>query len=444
MNDLAIQAVKLSKNYRLGEAQKYKALRDVLADIVYAPFRILRSAASSNTRSEKGSDDTLFSALKDVSFDVRKGEVVGVIGRNGAGKTTLLKVLSRVTRPTAGHAVVRGRMGSLIDLGTGFHPELTGRENIFLNGSILGMKKREIDLKFDEIVEFAEIEKFLDTPVKRYSAGMYLRLAFAVAAHLDPEILLIDEVLAVGDHAFQAKCMRKMQDVGESGRTILFVSHNLAAVRAICPRTLWVSEGSIAADGETNDVIEKYIEESSAAITSGSLVDHPGRWKGMQALLQHVEILNSDSVPVSAISAGAGLKVRVQLKLSSDLGKVHVSAGVHDHMGDRIAFLSSFFQDSFVHGKPRFTAICEIPSLPLVPGRYFVWLWVEHGKSKVDVVENAAEFEVIPSDFFGSSRLPEGPGRGKVLLESRWSAEESDGRVDTAIVSGEKISDPRK
>ncbi len=422
MSNITIQAVNLSKTYRIGEAQKYKALRDTLTDVVYAPFRGLRSLISPENK--KGPDDTLLAALKDVSFDVREGEVVGVIGRNGAGKTTLLKVLSRITRPTDGYAVVRGRMGSLIDLGTGFHPELTGRENIYLNGSILGMKKREIDSKFEEIVEFSEIERFLDTPVKRYSAGMYLRLAFAVAAHLDPEILLVDEVLAVGDHAFQAKCMRKMQDVGQSGRTILFVSHNLAAVRAICPRTLWVSEGAIAADGDTDDVIEEYVRESSAGSTSGYLVDHPGRWSGMQTILQHAEILDSNGNPVSTISAGAGLKIRVKLHLPPEMEKVNVWAGIHDHMGDRLAMLSSFFQNSFVHGNGQFTVICEIPSLGFVPGRFYVWLWVEHGRTKVDVVEGAAEFDVIASDFFGSSRLPEGPGRGKVLLRSRWSVEE--------------------
>lgn len=427
MSDVTIQAVSLSKTYRIGEAQKYKALRDTLTDVIYASFRALGSGLSRDKRNRESVDDTLLAALKDVSFNVHEGEVVGVIGRNGAGKTTLLKVLSRITRPTDGYAVIRGRMGSLIDLGTGFHPELTGRENIYLNGSILGMKKREIDSKFDEIVEFSEIEKFLDTPVKRFSAGMYLRLAFAVAAHLDPEILLIDEVLAVGDHAFQAKCMRKMQDVGQSGRTILFVSHNLAAVRALCPRTLWISEGAIAADGATDDVIEKYIRESSAKSTSGHLVDHPGRWNGMQTILRHAEILDSNSNPVSSVSAGAGLKIRVQLKLPSEMEKVNVWAGIHDHLGDRLATLSSFFQNSFVHGKGQFTATCEISSVGFVPGHFYVWLWVEHGRTKVDVVEGAAEFDVIPSDFFGSSRLPEGPGRGKVLLESRWFAEDAEG-----------------
>src|SRR5437762_7756807 len=239
MSHTVIHAENLSKRYRIGERERYLALRDVLTRALSAPARLFRSRVPV---SGKGNHSHIW-ALKDVSFEVRQGEVVGIIGRNGAGKTTLLKILARVTKPTQGFADVRGRMRSLLEVGTGFHPELTGRENVFLNGAILGMSKSKIQRKFDEIVAFAEVEKFIDTPLKHYSTGMQMRLAFAVAAHLEPEILLVDEVLAVGDVAFQKKCLGKMGSVAKAGRTILFVSHQLSAVRSLCARALLLSDG---------------------------------------------------------------------------------------------------------------------------------------------------------------------------------------------------------
>src|ERR1035437_2647597 len=244
--DVAIRVTRLSKLYRIGEnREKYKTLRDTLAGIGTAPLRRWRSAGPQ----ERAKADRTIWALRDVSFEVPRGQVVGIIGRNGAGKTTLLKILARVTFPTKGFAEVRGRMGSLLEVGTGFHPELTGRENTFLSGAILGMSKVEILRKFDEIVAFAEVEKFIDTPVKHYSVGMRMRLAFAVAAHLEPEILLVDEVLSVGDLEFQKKCVGKMGKVAEGGRTILFVSHQMNQIRRLCTRVLWVDGGIIRADG---------------------------------------------------------------------------------------------------------------------------------------------------------------------------------------------------
>src|SRR5437870_1519592 len=244
MSDLAVRAESLGKRYRIGERERYIALRDILGSALKAPWRRLRSNGSnSNHRPQH------IWALKDVSFEVREGEVVGIIGRNGAGKSTLLKILARVTKPTTGYGEVRGRMGSLLEVGTGFHPELTGRENVYLSGAILGMGMKEIARKFDEIVAFAEVEDFIDTPLKHYSTGMQMRLAFAVAAHLEPEILLVDEVLAVGDAAFQRKCMGKMGDAAKAGRTVLFVSHNMAAVRSLCERAFVLSQGQIALSG---------------------------------------------------------------------------------------------------------------------------------------------------------------------------------------------------
>jgi lipopolysaccharide transport system ATP-binding protein len=255
MSDIAIRVTNLSKLYRIGVAERQPQSLGVLARGLFSsPFAYLQRMLRPPTEQE-----TLW-ALRDVSFEVKRGEVVGIIGRNGAGKSTLLKILSRITEPTEGRAEIHGRVGSLLEVGTGFHPELTGRENIYLNGAILGMKRAEIDRKFDEIVAFAEIERFLDTPVKRYSSGMYVRLAFAVAAHLEPEILLVDEVLAVGDASFQKKCLNKMQDVGQEGRTVLFVSHNMPAITRLCPRTVLLENGKVVQDGPSQRAISIYLE----------------------------------------------------------------------------------------------------------------------------------------------------------------------------------------
>jgi lipopolysaccharide transport system ATP-binding protein len=260
MSDVAIRCEELAKQYRIGERERYKALRDVITDAVAAPLRRVRSALRQSSNGKGNSGETRFWALKDVSFEIKRGEVVGIIGRNGAGKSTLLKILSRITEPTHGHADIWGRVASLLEVGTGFHPELTGRENIFLNGAILGMRKAEIAGKFDEIVAFAEVERFIDTPVKRYSSGMYLRLAFAVAAYLEPEILLVDEVLAVGDASFQKKCLNKMESVSEQGRTVLFVSHNMSSVTRLCERTILLDGGRVTCDGPSHEVVSVYLQ----------------------------------------------------------------------------------------------------------------------------------------------------------------------------------------
>jgi lipopolysaccharide transport system ATP-binding protein len=272
---LVLRAEHLSKSYRIGEREPYKALRDVITDV--ATTRAFR-----RKRTPKDDSSRVW-ALEDVSFDVRQGEVLGLVGANGAGKSTLLKVLARITEPTSGQALVSGRVGSLLEVGTGFHPELTGRENIFLNGTILGMRRAEIIERFDEIVGFAGVERFLDTPVKRYSSGMQVRLAFAVAAHLQPEILLVDEVLAVGDADFQQRCLGKMKDVTREGRTIVFVSHNLAAVRGLCPRALVLERGRLVFDGDTDSAIERYLGHDAgderAVVDEGELEAHLAKSK---------------------------------------------------------------------------------------------------------------------------------------------------------------------
>jgi lipopolysaccharide transport system ATP-binding protein len=266
MSNTAILIEGLSKRYRIGNKESYRTLRESINAAALKPIQIVRSLISRNGRQTVDED---IWALKDVSFEVKQGEVIGIIGRNGAGKSTLLKILSRITEPTEGEAAIHGRVSSLLEVGTGFHPELTGRENIFLNGAILGMSRAEIVRKFDEMVEFSGVEKFIDTPVKRYSSGMYLRLAFAVAAHLEPEILLVDEVLAVGDAAFQKKCLDKMDDVAKQGRTVLFVSHNLQAITRLCTRAVLLDGGQVAKTGSPSEVVSAYVESESATKLTG-------------------------------------------------------------------------------------------------------------------------------------------------------------------------------
>ena len=327
MSDIAVRVENLSKQYRIGGPQaRYKTIRESLTAAVHAPFRRLSSVVRG--QSSAVSSETIW-ALKDVSFEVQRGEVVGIIGRNGAGKTTLLKILSRITEPTGGYAEIHGRIGSLLEVGTGFHPELTGRENITLNGAILGMKRVEIDRKFDEIVDFAEIEKFIDTPVKHYSSGMYVRLAFAVAAHLEPEILLVDEVLAVGDAAFQRKCLGKMGDVAQEGRTVLFVSHNMPAIVRLCPRAMWINSGKILADGLSEQVVGSYLEENAEANSQVTLP--PDLEKPMR--LRSVTVLNSHGTPSARVEMGEPLRIRVDYDVNRPVAGAHVICFINTSAG---------------------------------------------------------------------------------------------------------------
>ena len=271
MSDPAIQVLSVGKRYRLGQRAGYVSLRDSLTTMASAPGRALRSIF--HARRGNAESDQIFWALRDITFSVQPGEAVGIIGRNGAGKSTLLKILSRITEPTVGKVTLRGRVASLLEVGTGFHPELTGRENIYLNGAILGMRRLEIQRRFDEIVEFAEVERFLETPVKHYSSGMYMRLAFAVAAHLEPEILLVDEVLAVGDASFQRKCLNKMESVGKHGRTVFFVSHNMPAITRLCPRAIMLDRGTVYRDGQSPQVVSAYLRSGLGTAAQREWVD---------------------------------------------------------------------------------------------------------------------------------------------------------------------------
>jgi lipopolysaccharide transport system ATP-binding protein len=304
MSELAIRVENISKQYRLGNLQsRYKTIRESFTDILLAPFRKL-----------KPTEVKTIWALKEVSFEVKPGEVLGIIGRNGAGKSTLLKIISRITRPTQGRIEMYGRVGSLLEVGTGFHPELTGRENVYLSGAVLGMKKVEIEQKFDEIVAFSELEQFIDTPVKRYSSGMYMRLAFAVAAHLEPEILLVDEVLAVGDIGFQRKCLDKMKDVGLGGRTVLFVSHNMSAVTRLCPRTILLDEGHIKCDGPSAQIVSVYLRSGSG--TSAERVWPSEQRPGNEIVkLSAVRVLSEDDQITEAIDIRRSVEIEMEYEV---------------------------------------------------------------------------------------------------------------------------------
>jgi lipopolysaccharide transport system ATP-binding protein len=306
MSDIALRVEGLSKQYCIGSMKEsYRTLRDTLTDAFVAPFRRARKLFLGQATGASELDETIW-ALKDVFFEVKKGEVLGIIGRNGAGKSTLLKILSRITEPTEGYAEIHGRIATLLEVGTGFHPELTGRENIYLNGAILGMKRGEIERKFDEIVAFAEVEKFIHTPVKHYSSGMYLRLAFAVAAHLEPEILIVDEVLAVGDAAFQQRCLGKMHDVAGQGRTVLFVSHNMAAISSLCHRALLLSAGRVVGSGPSDEMIKVYLK-STSDIKGASLIERKERQGSGEIRIEEIWMEDCTGRRIDSIRSGADL-----------------------------------------------------------------------------------------------------------------------------------------
>ncbi|MFM6093842.1 MAG: ABC transporter ATP-binding protein [Cuspidothrix sp.] len=368
MSDTVIRVENLGKKYIIGHQQqeRYTALRDVITNKVKSIGSLLNpQAKNENPAFEE------FWALKDVSFDIKQGDRVGIIGRNGAGKSTLLKILSRITEPTTGSIKIKGRVASLLEVGTGFHPELTGRENIFLNGAILGMGKEEIKRKFDEIVAFAEVEKFLDTPVKRYSSGMYVRLAFAVAAHLEPEILVVDEVLAVGDAQFQKKCLGKMEDVGKEERTILFVSHNMATINSVCQRAILLKSGSVKMDGDVEQVTHEYLntgeEHSGELILNQNSFNH-------QFWFKRISLLNSQGKIASLFDIREPIQLCLEYCANQFIKNLELCFKIYNSLGISIfsSYRSSFLSPNISAG--HYIAKIEIPSLFLVPGSYSIGL----------------------------------------------------------------------
>jgi lipopolysaccharide transport system ATP-binding protein len=426
MTDVVITAEHLSKRYLVGhqsgQRERYTALRDVLA-------REARNFARKGLDFlhgrpiVQGDEVEEFWALRDVNFEVRRGEVFGIVGRNGAGKSTLLKILSRITEPDHGRAVLRGRVASLLEVGTGFHPELTGRENIFLNGAILGMTRAEIKAKFDEIVDFAEVGQFLDTPVKRYSSGMYVRLAFSVAAHLEPEILVIDEVLAVGDAEFQKKCLGKMQDVASNqGRTILFVSHNMAAVESMCDAAILLANGRCLARGTTSAVIQEYIGDLTH-IRATPLAEREDRSGTGECRFVSVALENSDGLNVPAFKCGAEAVLHLSINNLSnrELGDLRLSILINSELNQHIALLDSFIVGDDLAGmSPGYRSVRVIvPRLSLLPGRYHLTLWAMHNGNVADWIRSATTFHVEAGDYYGTGRLPE-QGEGFFALEHRF------------------------
>ena len=376
---VAVQCERIAKRYRIGTAEPYHALRDTLTHALDFPRRALRAMLSGRSPLPASGAPRTFWALKDVSFRVGRGEVVGIVGRNGAGKTTLLKILSRITRPTQGEARVYGRVGSLLEVGTGFHPELTGRDNIYLNGAVLGLRKAEIRRKFDDIVAFAEVEAFIDTPVKRYSSGMHMRLAFAVAAHLDPEILFVDEVLAVGDAAFQRKCLGKMSDVSRRGRTILFVSHNMAAVQQLCDRVVWLDEGRVRRDGPAKAVVAEYLHagmDAELEQTWPILETAPGN---DFVRLRRVAVTRDDGQPVSTLAVHDRFALAIEYWNLAPGARLNISVSVHNQDGTCVLTTPSV-TDPHWHGRPfvggLYRSICRIPAHLLNDGVYRITVLV--------------------------------------------------------------------
>jgi lipopolysaccharide transport system ATP-binding protein len=381
----------LGKRYRRGLAVD-PGLRHALERFVKSPLGAFRRTK-----------DETFWALKDVSLEVKEGEVLGLIGRNGAGKTTLLKILSRITKPTTGWAEIHGRVGSLLEVGTGFHPELTGRENAFLSGAILGMNKKEIARKFDEIVAFAELEKFIDTPVKHYSSGMYVRLAFAVAAHLEPEILLVDEVLAVGDIRFQKKCMGKMGDVARAGRTVVLVSHNIAAINALSTRVVMLNEGGIVFDGPTSEATARYYAESLEGAESGtSLLDfkREGNGKARFSTLS-VQPLSSAGARVEAAYSGCDLCIETEVVCQSDIADCNLAIVIYETNGFRVVDANTAQKGEFVSLKAGQKARARflLRDVLLRPGKYLIGLWLgRHTMETVDHVEHAVTLDIVEGE----------------------------------------------
>lgn len=405
MAEPVIHVEKLAKRYIIAHHQRnqHTTLKDAVSAAVRAAFQKVRSpqhaAGMYSTREE-------FWALRDVSLEVGQGERVGIIGRNGAGKSTLLKVLSRITEPTAGRVRIRGRVASLLEVGTGFHPELTGRENIFLNGAVLGMSRAEIKKKFDEIVAFAEVEKFLDTPVKRYSSGMYVRLAFAVAAHLEPEILIVDEVLAVGDVAFQRKCLGKMEDVAtRQGRTILFVSHNLSAVQSLCNRAMWLNEGRVVEEGNAHEVTRHYYQAASPLSDVPLRVREDRSGDGtVRFTAVSIESLDADRL----IRPRSKLRIAINYESERPIRQAHFLISVYDYQSSQgIYLLSSDAAGGLPEVlPPKGTIVCTTDRINLTPGRCFVNLRIKKGEAVADYIQFAKFFDVVEEDIYGTGKYP--------------------------------------
>ena len=418
----AISVSGLSKRYLVqSNRAQYSSLGEAITERLRRFAARGKAAAGGLDHASYGRE---FWAVKDISFEVAQGERVGVIGRNGAGKSTLLKLLSRITDPTEGRIKIRGRVSSLLEVGTGFHPELNGRENIYLNGAVLGLSARQIRRRFDEIVAFAEVERFLDMPVKRYSSGMYVRLAFAVAAHLDPQILIIDEVLAVGDAAFQRKCVGRMEDVSsKEGRTILFVSHNMVTVENLCSRGILLEAGRLVGDGPAHDIVSRYLRQSAEASRT-SLRDRSDRQGSGEVRFSSVTLRNAAGEEVKTFRTGepATLSLEFARQRRDVLRDMHVVIAFDGHLGEKITILSSELSGTKLDQVPPDANCVDviIDRLPLMPGRYGFALYAALSGVVADWIQNAGFFDVEPGDFYRSGHAP--PPQGQFLVDCRFAS----------------------
>lgn len=418
MSNVAIRVENLGKMYRIGGKQeKYSTLRDTLVDIAAAPYRKVRGLMRGESAS--GLKEEIW-ALKDVSFEVKHGEVVGIIGRNGAGKSTLLKILSRITEPTTGYADVYGRVGALLEVGTGFHPELTGRENVYLNGAILGMTRRDIDRKFDEIVDFAGVEKFIDTPVKHYSSGMGLRLGFAVAAHLEPEILVVDEVLAVGDAEFQKKCLNKMGEVAGEGRTVLFVSHNMDAILSLCTSAYVLQDGEVDYAGVALDAVGHYLYRLTAPL-SGKTTKHilfENLDDSASNCVTRIELLHPSLEPKANVQTWDDLVFRIHYVMDKEIENGSVVLDIRDMRNVRVVVLDSGSRVPLMSGEN--FVDCLVPQLPLSSGEFLISVGLALGRSEwIWRQEQIALFQVLAKDVFDLGRPPV-TSRMLVAVKHSW------------------------
>ncbi|MEJ7842713.1 MAG: ABC transporter ATP-binding protein [Rubrobacter sp.] len=426
MNDVVVRAQEVSKLYRIGQGRRHDRLRDLLAEKMSAPFR--RRGASefgepSAHHPPQSGDEQLW-ALRDVSFEVRHGEVIGIVGANGAGKSTLLKILSRITEPTSGRVEMRGRLGSLLEVGTGFNPDLTGRENVYLNGAILGMKRAEIRRRFDEIVEFAEVERFIDTPVKRYSSGMYMRLAFAVAAHLEPDILVVDEVLAVGDASFQRKCLGKMGNVAQTGRTVLFVSHNTLAVEDLCDRALWIKEGRIVEQGEPRAVVSSYVQTTMSSHTRRVWRDDAAGPEDGEVRMLRACVRPAGGSPDDPITVHAPLELDLEFRNLRPSGRLALSIALYNEQGICV-FTSGTGVDRERHdlGVPAgdYRNVCRVPGDLLNDGMYSVSVYIDRNERTVLQDDETLVFDV--RDAIEARHGWHGKWVGAVRPMLEWSTE---------------------
>jgi lipopolysaccharide transport system ATP-binding protein len=414
----AIRIEHVTKRYVLGSMKHETMLREAL----------LQAFTMRRRRRER---ETIL-ALNDLSFDVERGDVVGIIGRNGAGKSTLLKVLSRITYPTSGRIRVKGRVASLIEVGTGFHDELSGRENIYLNGSILGMRKKEIDARIDQIIDFAGVEKFVDTPIKRYSSGMRLRLGFAVAAHMDPDVLFVDEVLAVGDADFQKKCLNAMDEMRTGGRTVLFVSHNMAAIENLCPRTVWIDAGQLRMDGPSNKVIASYLATFSESQRTGyDLENVPNRGGNGQIRYTRVDFFNAHGQPTSVFRTGEPLRARFHYRINERLRDPHFGMIIYSDLGTRVCTVSTWHAGYQIpNTEPgEGTIELEIEDLFLQPNRYFLSLFVDTYGQRHDSLEHCIAIDVEDSNAYDNQGRGVDARWGLVYMPSRWSVTPTVGRA---------------